>query len=647
MITSILINALGQAIFESFGQALLIYIGLQLFFQLFPRIGSNYRYDINYLGLTIITCWFLANLAKIYLHDIAMPHYALTASVANMTNVNKQLPTLLQQAEGYIIQYAKYITGLYMIGLMLHSFKLMGGLMNIQYIRNQKNLSEDSPWSTKVASLVKNLGISKKVSLYFSAHVQIPLTIGHFKPIVIFPLALINNLETEQVEAILLHELAHIKRNDYLFNIIQCIMETILCFNPFVWLISKTIREEREYCCDDMVVDADYNNFTYSKALFIIAQQNTQKYALAMASARSNKYPLLNRIKRLNTMNTNDSLPKFHLLIVVAIAAIGALLAWGIPQYSIAKTTATHKKVQAATYPLDKFALAAPVKAPVISTIIIHNRKKPLSFTIDTVTNTQLGDTVKHTQKFSIVIDDGKGNKKEYHSIDEMPVETRHQFLKENKELGEVGFMMDSAKMASIKQLTNSPEWKKQMQEIKIQSEKMRKQFDSPAWKKQVMAMQIQAKKMNSQYMNSPQWKKQVAEMQMQGDKMKAQFDSPEWKQQMKDIQLKVKEQMDNPEFKKQMEDMQIKIKEQFNNPEFKKQVADMKKQAEIMSKQANSPQWKKQVKEMQKQGMEMAKKFNSPEWKKQMEDMQIKIKAEVDEQTKKADEADTVNVVH
>jgi len=345
-------------------------------------------------------------------------------------------------------------------------------------------------------------------------------------------------------------------------------------------------------------------------------------------------------------MNTNDSLPKFHLLIVVAIAAIGALLAWGIPQYSLAKTTAIHKKVQATAYPLDKFALAAPLKNhAIVSTIIIHKRK-PLNFPIDTVTNIQLSDTIKHTQKFRIVMEDDKGNKKEYNSIDEMPAATREQFLKENQEWGEIVFR-DSAKMASIKQLTNSPEWKKQMQDIRIQSEKMRKQFDSPAWKKQVMAMQIQAKKMNSQYMNSPQWKKQVAEIQMQADKMRDQFDSPEWKQKMEDIQSKVKGQMDNPEFKKQIEDMQIKIKEQFNNPEFKKQVSDMKKQAEIMSKQANSPEWKKKVAEMQKQGIEMAKKFNSPEWKKQMEDMQIKIKAEVDEQVKKVNEADTVKIVH
>jgi bla regulator protein BlaR1 len=640
MITNILINALGQAIFESFGQALLIYIGLQLFFQLFPGIGSNYRYDINYLGLTIITCWFLANLVKIYVHDASLPHYSMLLYNSGMAHDTKNLPTLLQQVESFIIKYAQYITGLYMIGLMLHSFKLLGGLVNIHQIRKQKNLSADSEWSAKTDVLVKNLGIVKKVSLYFSEHIQIPLTIGHFKPIVIFPLALINNLDTDQVEAILLHELAHVKRHDYLLNILQCIMDTILCFNPFAWLISKNIRQEREYCCDDMVVDADYNNFTYSKALFIIAQQNKQNYALAMASANTNKYPLLNRIKRLNNMKTNDSLPKFHLLVVVAVAAIGALLAWGIPQYSVAKTTA-HKMAKTAAYHLSVPAIPSPPAPPAVAVEVQpaapvppSSPKKIMMFHIDTAADVHINDTTKRIKKFSIVMEDDKGNRKEYHSVDEMPESVKSEFLKENEDFGD----MDSAKIVSIKKLTNSPEFKKQMLDMKIQ---MDKQFNNPQWKKQVIAMRIDAKKMAAKA-NSPEFKKQVAKMQAEAEKVKIQFDSPEFKKQMEDIEVQVKEQANSPEFKKQMEDMQIKIKAQFDNPEWKKEVKDMQKQAIIISKQVNSKAWKVQVDAMKKQSEEMAKKFNDPKFKREMDDMQKKIQDEVDRDLKKTDEDST-----
>jgi bla regulator protein BlaR1 len=190
MITSILINALGQALFESCGQALIIYIVLQLLMHLFPGINSKYRYNINYLALTVICGWFFVNLVKIYTNAIAVPDYKLFI-YGNVVSGNVHLPTLLQQAEAYIAKYSEYIAGLYFIGLMLHAFRLAGGLVHINYIRKPENLSKDCLLSQKTRLLGKALKISKTVSLYFSEHVQIPLTIGHLKPIIIFPLGLI------------------------------------------------------------------------------------------------------------------------------------------------------------------------------------------------------------------------------------------------------------------------------------------------------------------------------------------------------------------------------------------------------------------------------------------------------------------------
>ena len=614
MITSIFINALGQAIFESVGQALLIYVALQVAAQLFPGMPSKYKYDVNYLGLTIICLWFLGNLAKLYTHNLAAANYAEQFYGANAAQTPKSAPTLLQQAEGVITHYAKYIAGLYMIGLLLQAFKLMGGFVHIHQIRNQKNLQTDFGWTAKAEQYCKDLEIAKKVSLFFSAQVQIPLTIGYLKPIIIFPISLINNLDHNQVEAILMHELAHIKRHDYLLNILQCIMETILCFNPFVWLISKTIRQEREYCCDDMVVDADFNNFTYSRALLIIAQQNSYNYALAMASASNKKYPLLNRIKRLN-METKNSLPKFNLLVIVTIAAIGGLLSWGIPQYSAAKALdkRTHKLVLSIK------------ESTVINTVtnkngVVHTSHKKSSFTInvDTATSKLLNDSIK--KKIRIVIEDDKGNKKEYTSLNQMPDSDRQAFLQDNPSFEGMAFKgMNSMRFASAQKFKMSPEFKIQIEDVKIQSEKIRKQFNSPEWKKQQKDMQLQGKKMAA-YFNSPEWKKQQEDMKAQGEKMKAYFDGPEWKKQQEEIAMQSK-----------------KMAEQFNSPEWKKQVDDMAKQSVKMAKQFNSPEWKKQQKDLQVQMKKIQDKFNSPEWKKQMEDMGKNINDEVNHNIGKA----------
>ena len=500
-----------------------------------------------------------------------------------------------------------------MIGLILQAIKLTGGFVHIHHIRKQKNLQTDASWTNKAQEICKNLKIVKTVSLYFSENISIPLTIGYLKPIIIFPLSLINNLDSNQVEAILMHELSHIQRHDYLLNILQCIMETILCFNPFVWLISKTIRLEREHCCDDMVIDADYNNFTYSKALLVIAQQNSQHYALAMASAANKKYPLLNRIKRLNTMETKDSLPKFNLLVIITIAAIGTLLAWGIPQYSAAKTTAK-KAHKISFYTKETTPIAHLAVNHVIHTA--HKKKFFALYAADTASAKLLNDTTK--KKFKIVIENDKGDRKEYRSLSEMPASDKKEFLEENPSFD---FKFDdSMRFASAVNFKMSPEFKKQMFVIKMQAKKMQEQFNSPQWKKQVKDMQkIQVEQMSKQF-NSPEWKKQMVEMKLQAKKMSEQY-------------------ANNPEFKKQVEDMKEqaqKMNEQyFNSPEFKKQMVEIKTQAEHMSKQINSEVWRKQSKEMQRQVEKISDQFNSPESKKQMEDMQKNIQDEVNKNLK------------
>ena len=633
MITNILINALGQAIFESFGQALLIYVVLQLVMQFFPALGSKYRYDVNYLGLTIISCWFLANLVKIYLHNMAMPHYRAILYTGGITYTSHHAKSLLQQAEALIGTYAKYITGAYLLALMVQGIRLASGFMHVQQIRKEKSLLADEIWSAKALELVKKLKISKKVSLFLSEKVNIPLTIGHLKPIIIFPIALINNLDTDQVEAVLLHELAHIKRHDYLLNIIQCVMETVLCFNPFVWLISKTIREQREYCCDDMVIDEDCNNYTYSRALFIIAQQNEQNYTLAMASTGSKKYPLLNRIKRLN-MKTQDTLPKFHLMVVLVIAALGLFLTWGIPQYSYAKALLRHK---IKTYHAVVNTINS-TKYTTINTHYVHNinavpQPPAPPVLADTVPPVKAADTLrKHNSVTTITIVDDNGNAHTYHSLAEMPKADKDAFLKENP--GFAGGWLDTNFASSFRKFKMDTAFRRQMVAM---NKKMREQMDNPAWRKQMADAQAKLR----EQMNNPEWKKQMADAQA---KLREQFNNPEWKKQMADAQAKLREELNNPEWKKQMADAQAKLREQMNSPEWKKQMADA--QAKLRE-QFNSPEWKKQMKDLQEQTKNFNRDYRQQllELKKQNEELREELKKKGDHKFDEVEKDSTTTV--
>ena len=149
------------------------------------------------------------------------------------------------------------------------------------------------------------------------------MMIGALKPVILLPIATINYLTTEQVETILLHELAHIKRHDYLLNIFQTIAETILFFNPFVWLISRIIRREREHCCDDIVIANMSSPLPYAKALAMLENTRLEANNVALA-ATGNKQQLLGRIKRI--MGTRKNKLNYTQLTIVIVVVLAVTL---------------------------------------------------------------------------------------------------------------------------------------------------------------------------------------------------------------------------------------------------------------------------------------------------------------------------------
>ena len=166
---------------------------------------------------------------------------------------------------------------------------------------------------------------------YFSRHVDTPMMIGFFKPVILLPLATMNHLSVQQFEAILLHELAHIRRNDYLLNLLQSVVDTILFFNPFTWWITKNIRNEREKCCDEMVLQLS-DPYHYARALLAL-EEPLRNRALVMTAVGKHSQ-LLHRIKNIMEMKNNriNLRQKFIALLVIAIATVS--VAWLSPRES-------------------------------------------------------------------------------------------------------------------------------------------------------------------------------------------------------------------------------------------------------------------------------------------------------------------------
>ena len=178
-------------------------------------------------------------------------------------------------------------------GFLALSFWNLGGLIAIHRLKTLTTRSVDRVLDSTLARVLTRMQIGRRVRLLQSAIVESPLVIGVIKPMIIFPTGLLTQLSPEQIEAVLIHELAHIRRHDYLVNLVQVAIDTLLFYHPATWWISSRIRSERENCCDDMVIKVTRERTIYVTALAVIAESR-----LTVAPAASGA-PLLPRIRRL------------------------------------------------------------------------------------------------------------------------------------------------------------------------------------------------------------------------------------------------------------------------------------------------------------------------------------------------------------
>jgi GWxTD domain-containing protein len=169
---------------------------------------------------------------------------------------------------------APWLTPFWIVGVCLLSVHRFAGYLSLRRLSRRGVCCPPELWRTELMRLSAQLKVSRPVRLLESCLAEVPMVLGHFRPVILMPLGLLTGLPAEQVEAILLHELAHIRRADFLVNLCQRLIEGLLFYHPAVWWISKVIRNEREICCDDVVISIS---------------QRTHEYALALAALERNR----------------------------------------------------------------------------------------------------------------------------------------------------------------------------------------------------------------------------------------------------------------------------------------------------------------------------------------------------------------------
>lgn len=211
----------------------------------------------------------------------------------------------------------------WLIGVFGLSLWHLGGWTQLQRLRRQMVKQVTPTLKTKLQQLSDALCIHKTVGLVESALVQVPTVVGHLKPVILLPASALTGLSPEQIEAILAHELAHIKRCDYLVNMLQTVVEILGFYHPAVWWVSSKIRVERENCCDDLAVSLCSDRVCYAKALTTMEEIRGRQLGLAMAASGGS---LFDRIRRLlGKDSANEEKPSW-LPSVIAMLLIAGLL---------------------------------------------------------------------------------------------------------------------------------------------------------------------------------------------------------------------------------------------------------------------------------------------------------------------------------
>ena len=232
-------------------------------------------------------------------------------------------------------RWLPYVVWTWIAGVVLLMARFAGGSWRVHRLRVASRAEAVSPWQAAGERLAGRLRLDVAFRVVESGLVDTPSVIGFLRPVILLPVAVLSNLSPGQVEALLAHELAHIRRRDYAVNLVQTAAETLLFFHPAVWWVSSRIREEREHCCDDVAVEVCGEPTAYAAALAELASWRSREIALSVGAAGG---PLLARVRRLVGAPEEDEPRSASGL---AVLAIGLMLTAGVAVQSTSQDSSS------------------------------------------------------------------------------------------------------------------------------------------------------------------------------------------------------------------------------------------------------------------------------------------------------------------
>jgi TonB family protein len=322
-----LVHALGWTLLHLCWQGMLVALVLWCVLQVLDGRSSRVRYAAACLALGMMIALPLATFAHLASGEYSLravpndPAAAIDLGMVMQVSAAEMSEPWPERIAAGLDHALPWIIVAWFTGVILFVVRLNVGLMVARRMRSIATTAVPAELQQTFDVIRRRLGVGRAVRLMHSALVQVPTVIGWLRPVVLVPASCLTGFSTLQIEAILAHELAHIRRHDYLVSVLQSVIETLLFYHPAVWWVSKQVRRERECCCDEMAVAVGGDRLAYARALSVLEERRAYAPEFVLGA---NGGVLTMRIKRLLGCKEDSAVSQMAAIMVLALIVIAA-----------------------------------------------------------------------------------------------------------------------------------------------------------------------------------------------------------------------------------------------------------------------------------------------------------------------------------
>lgn len=370
LLTGSFAQAIGWALLHLLWQATIVAALLAAVLALIPRAQARLRYAAAIGALALVFALFAATVVQSFDSEAA----PISLGAQTQHQVARDLPLsrvpaaiAASAAEAWrdraldavvsARQSIPTVVALWFVGVVLLSSRLGISWLRARRMMKHEAVTAGAEWQQACARIASAMGLRRAIRLLESGAIHVPAVIGALRPVILLPTSTLTGLSPQQIEMVLAHELAHIRRHDFLVNLLQALAETLMFHHPAVWWISHTVRVEREHCCDDLALAISGDRVQYARALARLEELRSAEFAVAVAA---NGGSLIERIRRIagaraeSTSLTSRWVAAVAMLSLVAIAvAVPSFPALAQKETPAVRPSAATVDVKAAVEPAD------------------------------------------------------------------------------------------------------------------------------------------------------------------------------------------------------------------------------------------------------------------------------------------------------